>query len=473
LAAWRWIAARLEQRPAARVIFLYPTRATAKEGFRDYVSWAPEADVALMHGTSAYDLDGMFANEPNDPRSEANYEVDRRLFALGYWTRRVFSATVDQFLAFLQYAYGPICMLPVLADSVLVIDEVHSFDRSMFSALKSFLQTFDLPVLCMTATLRQEQQDQLQQCGLRLYNERPEGLREIASAPRYRVRRTTTEEALALVRQAIAEEKRVMWVVNQVKRAQQTFLKCRKLGLDVPMFCYHSRFRLMDRRRRHDEVVQAFRPDSPPSVAITTQVCEMSLDMDADILITERCPITSLIQRMGRCHRDRKLRPGAGVVYVYQPFDERGQVDTNPYDDEALTGIDEFLTGLCGRDRVSQMDLEEALAAAPQPPAHDDELSSFLKSGPYAMGQEESFRDIENFTVSAVLASDVDSFANLQKKKEPTDGLIVPVPRWLGRDHDPLGRVPFYVAVVKSENYHPVIGFCDKSELVDQLGGLR
>ncbi len=41
LAAWRWIAARADRRPASRVLFLYPTRATAKEGFRDYVSWRP------------------------------------------------------------------------------------------------------------------------------------------------------------------------------------------------------------------------------------------------------------------------------------------------------------------------------------------------------------------------------------------------------------------------------------------------
>src|SRR5262249_22712514 len=42
LAAWRWIAAWVkklaeEGHPVSRVVFLYPTRATAKEGFRDYV----------------------------------------------------------------------------------------------------------------------------------------------------------------------------------------------------------------------------------------------------------------------------------------------------------------------------------------------------------------------------------------------------------------------------------------------------
>jgi CRISPR-associated endonuclease/helicase Cas3 len=470
LAAWRWIAARLEERPAARVIFLYPTRATAKEGFRDYVSWAPDADAALMHGTSAYDLTDMFANEPDDPRSESNYEVDRRLYALGYWTRRVFSATVDQFLAFLQYGYGPVCMLPVLADSLLVIDEVHSFDHSMFSALKGFLQTFAIPVLCMTATLRKEQQDELEkQCGLKPYDEKPGELNEIASASRYGVHVTTETQALAIVGQAITDKKRVLWVVNQVKRAQQAYLACLKLDLGVPVFCYHSRFRLTDRRERHDDVVKAFRSESPPALAIATQVCEMSLDMDADLLITELCPITSLVQRMGRCHRDRRLRAYAGDVWVYQPLDENGNNDLKPYDKESLTGIEEFLRLISqpGR-RISQIDLEEALAAAAAPPAREDELLAFLKSGPYAMGGDEDFRDIEEFTVSAVLANDVPQFVRLRMQGNPTDGLIVPVPRRLGRDRD--SRLPSYLALARDDNYHPLIGFCDKP--IAELGGV-
>ncbi len=114
LAAWRWIAAQLKRHPARHVLFLYPTRATAREGFKDYVSWAPESDARLMHGTSEFDLDGMFENPPDgDDRHRRNYEVERRLFALGYWSGRAFSATVDQFLAFMQHGYGPMCMLPV------------------------------------------------------------------------------------------------------------------------------------------------------------------------------------------------------------------------------------------------------------------------------------------------------------------------------------------------------------------------
>ena len=156
LAAWNWITACLEERPASRVLFFHPTRATATEGFRDYVSLAPEDDAGLLSGTAAYELRDMFTvpDESPDPRPGLKYESDPRLFALGHWKKRIFSATADQFFPFMQYAYGPLCLLPLLVESIVVVDEVHSFDRSMFNTLKRFLREFpDVPVLCMTATL--------------------------------------------------------------------------------------------------------------------------------------------------------------------------------------------------------------------------------------------------------------------------------------------------------------------------------
>ncbi len=470
LAAWRWIAAQVRERSAAHLLFLYPTRATAKEGFRDYVSWAPEA--ALMHATSAFDLEGMFAN-PSDPRDKNHYEVERRLFSLGFWGRRAFSATVDQFLAFLQYGYGPVCMLPVLADSVVVIDEVHSFDRNMFSALKEFLKRFDVPVLCMTATLPNDRRDELvNECGLTLYTDKPGKLKVTSEAPRYRLRQTTEGEARERIRAALAEGRRVLWVVNQVKRAQQAALRlaCDFEGREgqaalqvapgVPLLCYHSRFKLADRVKRHDAVVRAFRKGQPAALAITTQVCEMSLDMDADLLVTEACPVTSLIQRMGRCNREQDPRPLArsGEVLVYH------RDDLLPYDVAALTGLQEFLTAASGREWLHQADLEKLLGTVPSPPAVGDQACSFTASGPYAMGGEEDFRDSEDFNVQAVVRSDVPAFLGAERKAQP--GWTLPAPRWLvprpTRAERP-PKWPSYLGIAPDGHYHQALGLFDRS----------
>ena len=146
--------------------------------------------------------------------------------------------------------------------------------------------------------------------------------RPLAGLPRYRVARIAVAEASDRAREALRSGRRVLWVVNQVRRAQEA---ARALAQNfpareiyaaggVPLYCYHSRLRLEDRRARHRQVVAAFQGRTGPALAVTTQVCEMSLDLDADLLVAEQAPVTSLIQRMGRCNR--QPRPAAGRTAV-------------------------------------------------------------------------------------------------------------------------------------------------------------
>jgi CRISPR-associated endonuclease/helicase Cas3 len=454
LAAWRWIAGRVKNRPVNRVLFLYPTRATATEGFKDYVSWAPEAAAALMHGTAGYDLDGMFDAE--DTRAGRKFaDLDPRLFALQHWSKRIISATVDQFLGFMAYSYGPVCLLPLLADSVIVVDEVHSFDRAMFSALLGFLKAFDVPVLCMTATLQKGRRNQLQPLVGRVYgpDDYPSDLIDSAGEPRYRVSQIDEADVEQRVRDAVDSDKpkRVLWVVNQVSRAQA--INAKLAGLGVPLICYHSRFRLNDRVDRHRETVDAIRAGRPAAVAVTTQVCEMSLDIDADLLVTEECPITSLVQRMGRCRRgrDELAAKGPGEVLVYKPAEEK------VYSKDDRAGLDDFLKFVIGKDAVSQTDLETGLERFGPKTADAPKLNSFLASGPYALGGDDSFREIEAFNVQAVLASEVGNYLAAKKAEQP--GFILPVPKKLKPTRD--GRLPSYLFVADDRHYDPQTGFWD------------
>ncbi len=82
-AAWKWAEAQVRLKPVGKVIFLYPTRGTATEGFRDYVGWAPEASAALITGTSRYELEAM-AKNPAESTQDKKFQPDERLFALGY-----------------------------------------------------------------------------------------------------------------------------------------------------------------------------------------------------------------------------------------------------------------------------------------------------------------------------------------------------------------------------------------------------
>jgi CRISPR-associated endonuclease/helicase Cas3 len=449
LAAWRWIKARLDEKPAARVIFLYPTRATAMEGFRDYISWAPEADASLITGTAAYDLQGMFSNNEDD-RFGKDFSTEDRLYALGFWHRRIFSATVDQFLGFMQQVYRSVCLMPLLVDSVIVIDEVHSFDRSLFSALNSFLKNFDISVLCMTASLPpNRRKDLTEECGLELFPRDLTAFSDLearAAMPRYRVHRLEGEEAAQeIALEAFEEGKRVLWVVNTVSR-------CQRLARCLGALCYHSRFRLKDRKELHNAVIEAFKNKREPVLALTTQVCEMSLDLDADVLISETAPMTSMIQRMGRCNRHaRFLDERLGDVYFYQPEDQR------PYEPDDLIGTEAFLEAVT-ENEVSQITLENLLEAFGPEDVQIERFAAFLENGPWAMAREQSLRDERDFTVNALLNTDLPDYFQLIQAKKPIDGLLIPVPQKFARQHPRLGRFP---QIADSSHYHPDYGFFD------------
>jgi len=456
LAAWRWAAAQASKREFGRVVFLYPTRGTATEGFRDYVGWAPEGDAALVHGSSRYELESIFENPSEalsgkDPRVS---ESDARLFALGLWSRRYFSATVDQFLSFIEHQYKSVCLLPLLADSAVVIDEVHSFDRRMLNDLVAFLKEFDVPVLCMTATLGKGRRQELVDVGLSPFP-RDEHRAELADLdeqerhPRYRIE-VIDEGVDALVARACAAFRaglRVLWVVNTVRRCQAFAVRLSDELGRVPIV-YHSRFRLCDRRSKHGGVVKAFQL-MQRAIAVTTQVCEMSLDLDADVLITEVAPVSSLVQRFGRANRHRaRGNDFRAAIYVYAPESPL------PYERDDLARADEFLHSFAGD--TSQRALAEGLErfAANEPSA--DGSARFLESGYFAVPGP--FRDAEDTGGPCVLDLDLDEVMRRLDQRKPWDDLVVPVPKKFHLPEKP-SRLPRHINVASGEFYDANLGF--------------
>lgn len=427
LAAWKWAEAMADQHEIGRVIFLYPTRGTATEGFRDYVGWAPEAEAAYVAGDARFMLAEMATN-PSEATTGKNFdpltEDQERLFALGLWPRRYFSATVDQFLGFIEHSYTGICLLPVLADSVVIIDEVHSFDQRMFDRLLAFLKHFDLPVLCMTATLSPDRIRRLEEAGLSLYRASDDqDLEKIERHPRYRLEPVAgVTEALGKAIAAWNAGQRILWVVNRVSECQRlAALLEQELGIEI--LTYHSRFRLKDRRTIHAATVSQFQQRTQPAIAVTTQVCEMSLDLDADILITELAPISSLVQRFGRANRrlDGKAPEFRAGLFTYHPASER------PYHRDELQAARRFLTGL-GSGEISQRQLAEALEhyAIKEPPP--GESARFLESGYFAVRGE--FREIDDFAAPCLLTTDLDLVKReFHDHRLPLDGFVVNVPK--------------------------------------------
>lgn len=460
LAAWSWARQQLEERAAGRVIFLYPTRGTATEGFRDYVGWAPETDAELLHATSRYELEEMQAN-PTESIAGKSFtdEAAARLFALGRWPKRYFSATVDQFLGFMEHRYESLCLLPALADSVVIFDEVHSYDKDLFRNLLMFLKQFDVPALCMTATLPTSRRAELEGCGLVVFPGEEDRARLVdleakENHPRYCVEWCADEvDVIRLVREATTapEGKRVLWVVNVVKRCQDLASRLQSLlGIDV--LCYHSRFKLEDRKSAHERTVRAFQQRTQSVVAVTTQVCEMSLDLDADILVTELAPSTALVQRFGRANRHLARGPDFRARILVTPTP-----DALPYASEDLVTARRFVDEIAGTE-VSQRRLAEAMLLHSPAEAKMRESARFLNSGYYAVPG--SLREESDHLASCVLDSDLEGIAARLRQREPIDGYILPAPRRSVLHEAPRPpELPKHLSIVLGAEYDRVLGF--------------
>ena len=465
LAAWLWAQAQLQNEHASRVLFLYPTRNTATEGFRDYVSWGKE-QASLLHGTADYELEGITfqpGDHPNpedgscaDSRHATDYRPQAALYAMGYWDKQFVSATVDSFLSFSANNYGANCLLPLLCDSLVVVDEVHSFDPQMFNHLRSFLEHCDTPALLMTATLPKRMREEFARLEIPVVEaDDPEGL---ASRPRYHVSFASEDEQMTDAVRAWIEsgnEKRLLAVCNTVTRCQnlgEELLEFVARRDDVEMIVYHSRFRLRDRQRIHEEVIRKFRDPPKRLILLSTQVCQMSLDLDADSLYSEIAPLADDIQRMGRANR--KGEREVGYVRFFQS-------DEKPYVRNELEEARERLGQLTDLSRVSQADLAELMSTLLGQAMLDRELVPLFSDRVPTL-ESSGYRQSDDYTVDAVLQQDLEEYVQMKLERDPkAPGLVVPVPFYRTKKPDH-SKAPRFLRVADSDTYTPFLGFQEK-----------
>ncbi len=158
------------------------------------------------------------------------------------------------------------------------------------------------------------------------------------------------EQLIPELAEAVRAGARVLVVLNTVARVMALFraiephpelasVLFRVAGICCP---HHGRFARVDRLLLDQTVTDTMGKTSPhgPALLIGSQTLEQSLDIDADWLVTDLCPMDVLLQRIGRLHRHRRERPAAYVTArctVLTPedpslesfFDNQGR--TRPY----------------------------------------------------------------------------------------------------------------------------------------------
>jgi len=321
-----------------RIVYGVPMRVLARS-FRDEHAKTAQGQSGNTRWEYEWHPTIQTGEQPDDPQFEG----------------RLIFATVDQMLAsFLNLPYG----LPrrlgninagALIGSYLILDEFHLYPRdqmmltvlAMLRMLKG-ISRFTLMTATFSAPLLNGMADLLEahvlaaDPGQTLEEGLFRDVRNIQTQQRTwhtQAGRLTGERAAELIRGV----PRALCICNTVDRAQALYcgLKEALPGYDVRLL--HAQFYRDDRKAIEDIVGQRLGKDADPNalerpfVLVATQVVEVGLDISSDVLISECAPAASLIQRAGRCARREDEK---GDVHIFQPFDEKGQVNYAPYIDE-------------------------------------------------------------------------------------------------------------------------------------------
>ena len=144
------------------------------------------------------------------------------------------------------------------------------------------------------------------------------------------------ESCTAIIKSCVEDNKKLLIVCNQVKRAQLLYDCICSNYPNVAKMLIHSRFKRGDRANLESALKESFNTASNTCIVVSTQVVEVSLDISFDMMITESAPIDALIQRFGRINRKRTDETIGKYkdIYVIQPPEDKK--DALPYDIDVL-----------------------------------------------------------------------------------------------------------------------------------------
>lgn len=296
---------------APRLIYVLPTRALCnqiKDRIQKYANIVKQLIgksliVGVEHGTSS--LDPLFFAD-------------------------ICVTTFDQFL----YGYarskpqiGKHFDLPAgaIANSIVVFDEAHLYSpytHSLMRAMIEILNVSRIPTIVMTATMPKTLENDL------FSNvSKPEKIEYSEMNSKSTSNRIIQWEqqdwgliengfVSAKLLKILNENKgkKILIIANRVDLAQNLANNLQKRDDFITLL--HSRFTAKDRDSKETIAIDSFgKENSKSGIIISTQVCEVGLDISCDLLITECAAADALVQRVGRVAR----WGGDGRVIIVRP----------------------------------------------------------------------------------------------------------------------------------------------------------
>jgi CRISPR-associated endonuclease/helicase Cas3 len=286
--------------------FMLPYRVSAN-GIYMRAEGMFENYAGLLHSSA---LSYVLEREENREDIQNNQEGTAFLnyFLSRNFAKPIIISTPDQLMHFVFRYKGFEKYYATALYSRLVIDELQSYDPITLAFIVKSLEVLAQnggKFLVMTATFPEFLRERFKNMGVefKTFNTQKEPYHHVQviddSIDNY------VEKMIEFSQKA-----KVLVVVNTVRKA----IELKEKFEDTKLL--HSRFILQHRKEKEREIMEFFNSQER-GLWITTQLAEVSLDLDADYLFTELSTADSLIQRMGRCNRKGQKSTDEPNVFVF------------------------------------------------------------------------------------------------------------------------------------------------------------
>ena len=302
--------------------------------------------VGLEHSRSVLALYRLLLddNTPNEAKRKARWAKD--LARLHYYPVRILSPY--QILKAFYRIKGYESLLTDFFGGAFVFDEIHAYEPKrlgmIMSSIEFLFKALKAKFFVMSATLPKQIINEL--CKLvgdvTIIKASSDIFKKFERHRSFLLEGEILDYVwLERISKEAINGKSVLVCCNTVKRAQEVYewLK-NNINIGLPVILLHSRFTAKDRLIKEKIVKEASGSRSQhrkPIILVSTQVVEVSMDIDLEVIYTEPAPIEALIQRFGRINR-RRLKDWAPVYIFTKPDD--GQ---SIYEQDLVKGALEIL----------------------------------------------------------------------------------------------------------------------------------
>lgn len=313
-----------------RKFYLVPNKISAESFYFDALNiYKDEKNVGILHG----DIH-LYTNEFEE--DELTISLKDESLSRNY-AKPYIIATVDQLLLTIFKYPNYEKTLASIHGSKITIDEVHLLTPYMFLLLLYFIEFtfkyFNTKFHLMTATMPKFYIDKCKE----LISGFDENF--ISNIPNIdlnaedikliKIYNNVNEKDLFDIVNKFIEKKKILIIVNTVDSGIKLY---EEMINEFPKFkinLLHSRFKFEDKKEKYKDI-----REQKGDIWISTQMVEVSLDLDFPIIISDLAPMDSLIQRMGRCNRHNSVE--CGDFYIFENkkdmiYDEELKKITNEY----------------------------------------------------------------------------------------------------------------------------------------------